>query len=354
MLVRELDHRARNLLAVVQSVLHLSRASTTPEFIAAVDGRIRALSRTHTMLSETRWRGVELGRIVEEEIAPFAAGQSKQVMAAGPEVSLPPPTAQSLALALHELVTNAVKHGALSVPDGRLSLGWEIEPQALIMRWAETGGPATQEPTRRGFGTKVIAAGIEQQLGGRANFEWRREGLLCTLTIPRKKIEKTERFVAAADGIERPEAAVPPSLSIAGNRILAVEDEPLVAAMLGNALTELGFVVIGPIGTIAPALQSARTDAIDGAILDLNLGGEPIYPVADALTARGIPFVFLTGYRSDGIDRRYAHVPALQKPIDPEALRYIFTSKRAGQHGLAGGPAVPEAGSGLTREGAQA
>jgi PAS domain S-box-containing protein len=120
MLVRELDHRARNLLAVVQSVLHLSRASTTPEFIAAVDGRIRALSRTHTMLSETRWRGVELGRIVEEEIAPFAAGQSKQVMAAGPEVSLPPPRPS------HGLVPTSrheCRSTAPSVPDGRLSLG---------------------------------------------------------------------------------------------------------------------------------------------------------------------------------------------------------------------------------------
>jgi PAS domain S-box-containing protein len=354
MLVRELDHRARNLLAVVQSVLHLSRASTTPEFIAAVDGRIRALSRTHTMLSETRWRGVELGRIVEEEIAPFATGQSKQIAAEGPAVSLPPPTAQSLALALHELVTNAVKHGALSVPEGRLSLGWEVEPNALIVRWTETGGPATQEPTRRGFGTKVIAAGIEQQLGGRAAFEWRGEGLLCTLTIPRKRIDKTDRFVAVADGLERPETTVPPSLSIAGNRILAVEDEPLVAAMLGKALTDLGFAVIGPIGTVAPALQSARTDSIDGAILDLNVGGEPVYPVADALMARGIPFVFLTGYRSDGIDRRYAHVPALQKPIDPEALRHIFTSKKVDPNGLASGPPVPQAVPGLRRGGAQA
>jgi CheY-like chemotaxis protein len=247
-----------------------------------------------------------------------------------------------------------VKHGALSVPEGRLSLGWEVEPQALIMRWVETGGPATQEPTRRGFGTKVIAAGIEQQLGGRAAFEWRGEGLLCTLTIPRKRIDMMDRFVAASHGSERPETTVSPSLCIAGNRILAVEDEPLVAAMLGNALTDLGFSVIGPIGTIAPALQSARTDSIDGAILDLNIGGEPIYPVADALMARGIPFVFLTGYRSDGIDRRYAHVAALQKPIDPEALRHIFTYKKVGPHGLASPPPVPQTGPGRTREGAQA
>jgi CheY-like chemotaxis protein len=155
----------------------------------------------------------------------------------------------------------------------------------------------------------LIAAGTSSSWAA-VRTEWRRRPV--AVTIPRKRIDMTEWFVAAADGIERPETTVPPSLSIAGNRILAVEDEPLVAAMLGNALTELGFVVIGPIGSIPPALQSARTDAIDGAILDLNLGGEPVYPVADALMARGI-LRLLTGYRSDGITGAM-RVPALQKP----------------------------------------
>jgi PAS domain S-box-containing protein len=340
MLVRELDHRARNLLAVVQSVLHLSRAGTTAEFIAAVDGRIRALSRTQTLLSEARWQGVELGRIVEEEIAPFSTEQSKQIEAAGAAVSLSPPAAQSLALALHELVTNAVKHGALSVPTGRLSLAWELGPQTLVIRWAEAGGPPPpQQPIRRGFGTKVISAGIEQQLCGSALFEWRSEGLRCTLTIPRSKIERTERFVPAGNGIVRPETPVPPSLQVAGNRILAVEDEPLVAAMLRDALTDLGFAVVGPIGTVAQALESARTTPIDGAILDVNVASEAIYPVADALAARGIPFIFITGYQSDGIDPRYAHVPALQKPIDTQGLRHIFVQETASPDNIGQGAA---------------
>ena len=330
MLVRELDHRARNLLAVVQSVLHLSRAATTAEFIAAVDGRIRALSRTQTLLSEARWQGVELGRIVEEEIGPFSTEQSKQIEAAGAAVSLSPPAAQSLALALHELVTNALKHGALSVPTGRLSLAWELGPETLVIRWAEAGGPQPpQQPIRRGFGTKVIAAGIEQQLCGSALFEWRPEGLRCTLTIPRNKIERMERFVPTGNGVIRPETPMPPTLQVAGNRILAVEDEPLVAAMLRDALTDLGFAVVGPVGTVAQALESARTVPIDGAILDVNVASKAIYPVADALAARGIPFIFITGYQSDGIDPRYAHVPALQKPIDTQGLRHIFVRETA-------------------------
>ena len=111
LLVSELTHRAKNLLAVVQSVLHLSQAETMADFIASVDGRIRALSRAHSLLSEARWQNVDLGRIVAEEIAPFTSGPQQQIVAHGPPVSLHPASAQSLALALHELVTNAVKYG---------------------------------------------------------------------------------------------------------------------------------------------------------------------------------------------------------------------------------------------------
>jgi CheY-like chemotaxis protein len=144
------------------------------------------------------------------------------------------------------------------------------------------------------------------------------------------------------------------SLHIAGNRILAVEDEALVAAMLRDVLTDLGFVVIGPIATIAEALDVARGEVIDGAILDVNVGGEAIYPVADALRARDIPFVFLTGYRSDGIDRRYAQVPALEKPIDPQALRCLFTAKAAGANGVGSDPAHHPSGGGPDGRRAQA
>src|SRR5262249_27428586 len=114
MLVRELDHRAKNLLAVMQSVLRLSHAETVGGFIEVVDGRIKSLSRAHSLLSESRWQGVDFSRVVDEEIAPFSTAQIKQITAVGPSIALHPATAQSLALAIHELATNAAKYGALS------------------------------------------------------------------------------------------------------------------------------------------------------------------------------------------------------------------------------------------------
>ena len=189
LLLSELDHRARNLLAVVQSVLHLSRANSVEELIGAVDGRITALSNAHSLLSESRWQGVDLTRLVQQEVAAFSAPPNQQIVAAGPPVVLDPAAAQSIALALHELATNAVKHGALSVTHGLVNLTWELGKDELRIQWIETGGPPVAPPTQQGFGTKVIASSIEHQLTGRFTAEWRRDGLACVLNIPCRQLQ---------------------------------------------------------------------------------------------------------------------------------------------------------------------
>src|SRR5229473_1938189 len=152
LLAREVDHRARNALALVQSIVRLTRADTIKSYIAAVDGRITALSRAHTVLAQSRWQGADLARLLAEELAPFRTDGAERIKTAGPEVSLEPRTAQTLALALHELSTNAAKYGALSVISGRVQVTWELQPESLILRWTESGGPATLPPASPGFG----------------------------------------------------------------------------------------------------------------------------------------------------------------------------------------------------------
>ncbi|MGE5147526.1 MAG: HWE histidine kinase domain-containing protein, partial [Candidatus Eiseniibacteriota bacterium] len=328
-LLRELDHRAKNLLAVVQSVLRLSKADTVQEFVAAMEGRIWALSRAHTLLSESRWHSVDLARIVNEEIAPFSSKQAQRVDAAGPAVSLLPSTAQSLALALHELVTNAVKYGCLSVAGGRVSLRWRLDASALEIDWVETGGPPSARPTRRGFGTKLIDASVRQQLRGDVAFDWRHEGLRCTMTVPVSNIELPKGVGSGereADGTAGGDHSFP----VAAQRILLVEDEALVAMMMVDTLRDLGLEVVGPFTSVARALAAAREERFDGAILDVNVAGQQVYPVADLLTDRAIPFVFLTGYSVGGIERRYAHVPILEKPVESTTLRQLFLTQPAG------------------------
>lgn len=182
LLAREVDHRAKNALALAQSIVRLTRGENVKAYIRSVEGRINALARVHTVLSLSSWQGAEMRRLIGEELAPYAVGD--QIVLSGSELQLQPATAQTLALALHELVTNSAKYGALSTLSGRLSLRWENEHGLLRLFWEETGGPPVQEPTTRGFGTRTVIASIESQLGGEARFDWRREGLLCRLSVP--------------------------------------------------------------------------------------------------------------------------------------------------------------------------
>jgi PAS domain S-box-containing protein len=325
LLAREVDHRARNALALVQSIVRLTRSDTVKSYIAAVDGRIGALARAHTLLAQSRWQGADLCRLVEEELAPYrAAGDDGRIAASGPDVSLEPRTAQTLALALHELSTNAAKYGALSVASGRVGLNWELQPDSLVLHWSESGGPLAKPPLTPGFGIRVISTSIERQLEGKADFDWRPEGLNCSLRVPRGDgIEPLARHGDAHWAPDGDKPALPLRIET-GNRILLVEDEILVAMMMKDILSELGFSVIGPFSRLAEAMIAAVHEEIDAGIIDVNLGGEFVYPVADVLAARKIPFVFVTGYGVESIDGRFGHVPIVKKPVQRQVLQQIF------------------------------
>jgi PAS domain S-box-containing protein len=324
LLAREVDHRARNALALVQSIVRLTKSDTIKSYTAAVDGRIGALSRAHTLLAQSRWQGADLARLVDEELAPYRTGEGERITASGPDVSLEPRTAQTLALAVHELSTNAAKYGALSVEPGRVKLTWELKADQLVLHWVESGGPATVPPATPGFGIRVISASIERQLEGEARFDWIPEGLHCSLAVPRgDHIEPLVRYSGAHRAVGEDRHSLPLQLET-GNRVLLVEDEILVAMMMRDILTELGFSVIGPFSRLSEAMVAAVHDDIDAGIIDVNLGGEFVYPVADVLVARKIPFVFVTGYGVESIDGRFADVPIIKKPVQRQVLQAIF------------------------------
>ena len=324
LLAEEVDHRARNVVAVVQSIMRLTKAEDMESYVSAVDGRIRALSNAHKLLSRSRWEGADLGKLVDEEFAPYLTDESEKVVVNGPAVLLQPNTAQTLALALHELATNAAKYGALSAETGRVALNWNLQPGRLELSWVETGGPAVSTPATRGYGTRVVAMGIENQLGGSVKFDWDRKGLRCSMAVPMDA--KTVSFRGSPDDGRHTEAGDGvPAKPTDASLILLVEDEPLVAMMLADMLSELGHMVDGPHSRLKDAMGSARNGDIQAGILDVNLGGESIYGVADILNARGIPFVFVTGYSADSIDRRFADVPVLQKPIERQKLQAVLS-----------------------------
>jgi two-component system CheB/CheR fusion protein len=185
LLAREVDHRSKNLLALVQATVHLTQAETAAELKAALSGRLQALSNAHTLLAQSRWEGADLYRLVAEELSPYCEDGAARAQIDGPSLVLEPMTAQSIAVTLHELATNAVKYGALSAPAGRLQVVWQRPSDGgLVLRWSETGGPVVAPPTRQGFGTRIIDRMIRDQLKGTVRFDWHKEGLVCEIAIP--------------------------------------------------------------------------------------------------------------------------------------------------------------------------
>jgi PAS domain S-box-containing protein len=188
LLMREVDHRAKNALAVVEAALRLTQAPDVLSFQQIALGRVSALARAQTLLAQDRWNGADFRALVEGELVPFVGQGGTRAELNGAPVVLPPGAAQPIAMALHELATNAVKYGALSAPAGRLSVSWRLEggPQGVLrLRWAEAGGPAvTGPPSRRGFGSRVLDGTVRRQLGGKVALRWESTGLVCDMEVP--------------------------------------------------------------------------------------------------------------------------------------------------------------------------
>jgi PAS domain S-box-containing protein len=184
LLAQEVDHRANNLLALVQASVRLTKAETVEAFKVAVEGRIQALANAHALLASSRWVGASLGQLVEDELAPYRSGREPAARVNGARVMLEPKVAQTMAVVLHELATNAAKYGALSMPAGHVDLDWWPTADGRFMfRWVETGGPAVVAPKRRGFGTGVVERMIRDQLDGELRLDWRPEGLICEIAL---------------------------------------------------------------------------------------------------------------------------------------------------------------------------
>jgi PAS domain S-box-containing protein len=323
LLAEEVDHRARNVVAVVQSIMRLTRADSIDDYIRALDGRISALSNAHRLLANSRWEGADLNRLVDEEFAPYRAGGKQRVSVRGPGVLLPPATAQTISLALHELATNAAKYGALSSETGHIDLTWRLDDGKLELLWKESDGPQITPPNRRGYGSRAIVAGIERQLGGIVLFDWQPSGLRCTLSVPHdSKKESLRRAInlRQTDDPPAPDAAIDPH----DKRVLLVEDEPLVSMMLADMLAAFGHKVDGPYNRFSDAILAAKSNNLQAGILDVNLGGEKTYAVAGILATRKIPFAFVTGYGPDTIVSEFSHAPVLQKPIEAAKLHALL------------------------------
>jgi two-component sensor histidine kinase len=209
-LTRELNHRVKNTLANVLSIIALTRrrADNVKDFADGLDGRIRALSATHDLLTRSDWGTTPVAEVVRAELRPYAHEADRLVEMGGPPVELAPNDALSLGLAVHELATNAAKYGALSRPGGKVSARWElVSPDLVRVEWQETGGPPVPSQRGRGFGTDLIERIVANELRNPVQLDFLPEGVRCVLTIP---VRQPSAFAIRANG--QP-LAVPPERS---------------------------------------------------------------------------------------------------------------------------------------------
>jgi light-regulated signal transduction histidine kinase (bacteriophytochrome) len=321
LLVAELNHRVRNILALIRGLISQSRSSaeSVDGFIATLDDRIKALARAHDQITADRWGPARLRELLETETAAYLGAKRERVHLEGPNILVQPSAFTSLALVFHELTTNAAKYGALS-DNGSVAVNWRLDEGGdLLIDWREQGGPVVTAPQRRGFGSTIIQQSIPFDLGGKAQVDFHVTGLSAHFMIP-------ARHVAGLSGSEGEGAAgqcvQPADNPLQGRKILLVEDSMIIALDAEDALRDVGAAKVVIAAGISRALMALEKGGLDFALLDLNLGNETSLPVADKLVAAGIPFAFATGYgESAGLTERYPGVPILTKPYSADHLR---------------------------------
>mgnify|MGYP001213694308 FL=1 len=327
MLMAELDHRVKNILAVVQSIARQSLArgqELGPEAADRLIGRISALAQSHALVARSRWEGASFEALLETALASYRDEEGVRIVLDGPDLKITPKAAQTLALALHELGTNSAKYGALSRPEGRIIARWRLTREAgeavLAFDWQECDGPVIEgPPSRRGFGSVLIERMLAADLDGDVDLDFAPTGLRAQITLPLATLRAKETTVT-------PAAA--PAVPLAGDRaalrekkVLVIEDEHLVGQETTAALRAAGCSVIGPVTTLKEALTVVGAESYDAAVLDVNLNGELVWPAAQVVRARDIPFVFATGYSGTvNTPRELKDAPWVEKPIAADDL----------------------------------
>ena len=328
LLIAELNHRVRNVLALIRGLISQTHGEggDSAKYVESLNGRVQALARAHDRVTRENWGPGPLNSIFEDEIAAYVPTQSDRFTISGPAVLLEPHAYSTLALIVHELVTNSSKYGALS-DSGRVEVILKVVPgEGLLFKWREMGGPAVSAPTRRGFGSVIIERVVPFDLQGTASVSYLPAGLEAEFFIP-------ERFVASDDASDNGaaihtlplasalESAIN-SLPLAGLNVLILEDNLIVALEAEDLLRSLGAESVVAVSTIGAAATVCETAKIDFAVLDINLGVENSLGFAGALRATNIPFVFASGY---GEQRKAGESLVVEltvsKPYDRESLQ---------------------------------
>nr|WP_298931102.1 HWE histidine kinase domain-containing protein [uncultured Erythrobacter sp.] len=303
LLIAELNHRVRNILNLIRSLVSQSQseAMTVESFASIIGGRITALASAHDNITRQNWAPAPLSALFDTELGAYLNEKKGRFELGGQDVLVKPEAYTVLALVVHELVTNSAKYGSLCDRSGKLAVELNFNGFGdLQIRWRERGGPPVKPPTRRGFGSTIIERSIPYELKGDADLRFKLSGLEADFTIPQRYIVPIDE----ANPTGSKTAANADSGSVTVNldalklpeHVLVVEDSMIIALDTEESLKRLGVKSVQIESNVSGALASIQKRKPDFAIVDFNLGTESSEPVAEALRENGVRFVLATGY----------------------------------------------------------
>ncbi len=314
-LMREVNHRAKNMLTLVQAIARQTAAADPKEFISRFDQRVQALAASQDVLVKSGWQRVPLESLIRAQLAHFQDLLDSRIVIQGPSLNISATAAQTIGIAVHELATNASKYGALSNGRGRVEIAWTMlggdGVPRFRMQWSEAEGPPVAAPERVGFGSTVLQHLARMSLSADAQLNFAASGLVWEITCPASRILEGD----APDPETRLAAS---QLRRAGGiwrRILVVEDETLAAIDVARELAEANYEVIGPAASVRQAMRLLEQGGCDAAVLDVNLGRETSEAIAQKLANAGVPFIVTSGYAREQLPLSFADAPLLNKPL---------------------------------------
>ena len=329
LMIDELNHRVRNILALVRSVSTQARRryGTLNSYSRSVEARIEALAAAHEIGSSSPATSTSISGLITKEVAPYENPKGERVEIIGQDDHVVAEQAPIVALVIHELATNAAKYGALSVADGRVTVNLERNVEGLTITWNEIGGPAVQPPMERGFGSMLIEQAMPHEMGGRSALTFAPEGVRAALFLPAQVLSAAAPFtsVEAREDDIPARAGDPTPVSDLQHRglVLVLEDNFLIATEMQDQLADFGFSNIELASNVHDALEIIDRERPSLAFLDVNLGGgETSALVAQRLLSEQVPFAFATGYGDRvALPDDFARVPRLTKPVSGSILR---------------------------------
>ena len=319
--IAELNHRVRNILSLVRSLSRRTQETSysLEAYAKALERRISALGAAHDLAANRISNGIIIHELFELEAKPYENDGKSQFTLQGQKYVLRSDIAPIFALIVHELMTNSVKHGALSVPSGLISVDINEADEGVSIIWIETGGPETKEPTRQGFGLGLIQSAVPYELDGRSDIQFKSQGLRAEFWLP---LELVTPLPKAFQSPHKESTRQRPKKDQLPENMMIVEDSLMLAIDMSDMLKQIGVETVEKCANVRQAKQALKTFTPDLAILDISLRDEQSFEVAHLLVEKNVPFCFATGYGSEfPVPEDLQGHLVLTKPVDIDILR---------------------------------